>query len=206
MALDRIGHPRNDYIDSETGTSRALLQCPTCSSRLCCSQTHERLLIFSGEGRNCGVVKYWPCNTSEAAWSRHRFPSPPSSRAAIWLWALFGPLHWRWICLIFPGVSIQSASWTKGQERAFSPLREKRTVKEKTEVWEEKKKKNQRSSFWCRSFSGSDRLTAKQARLLPAEHSAAPTETFTFSHLSCLKVYTEISQTYFSLIDLHWAA
>lgn len=46
----------------------------------------------------------------------------PLLQALIWLPALFRSPRWRWISLIFPRVSIQTTSWTKGgQEVAFSP-------------------------------------------------------------------------------------
>lgn len=58
----------------------------------------------------------------------------------IWLSALFSSPSWSWISLIFPGVSIQPASWTKGQEAAFFPPRRGR-LRWKRQTWTERRKK-----------------------------------------------------------------
>ncbi len=68
-----------------TCISSTLTQCPTCSSQLYLQgQTHKKLLMcfppeFLSDSEGSVAVKFWPCYTSEAAWSRHSFPSPPCS-------------------------------------------------------------------------------------------------------------------------------
>lgn len=74
---------------------------------------------------NANRAGSWPCCTSEAAWSRHHFPSPPSSQ---YFWfdtqLCSAPCTGAWSCWSFQEFLFYVPAGRRGRKQLYSFLRE----------------------------------------------------------------------------------